>query len=69
MEAGYVKADSRNLPDIDHLMIAQFFQDPTCTCLLRFVQSRTRGKSKLVGTYLSLYLCFSLTRTSLIVTY
>ena len=25
MEAGYVKADSRNLPDIDHLMIAQFF--------------------------------------------
>ena len=25
MEAGYVKADSRNLPDIDHLMIAEFF--------------------------------------------
>lgn len=25
MEPGYVKADSRNLPAVNHLMIAQFF--------------------------------------------
>ena len=25
MEPGYVKADSRNLPEVNHLMIAEFF--------------------------------------------
>ena len=25
MEAGFVKADSRNLPDINHFMVVEFF--------------------------------------------
>ena len=25
MDPGYVKADSRNLPDVNHVMVAEFF--------------------------------------------
>lgn len=27
MELGFVKADSRNLPDINHFMVAEFFSN------------------------------------------